>query len=105
VFPFASTTVAADEIACDILRFLLANENAMDTARGIAAWWVHKDELAVQPSLHRLVACGAIAAYTLCSGETLYRLTVDPELRSALRLALGVANETSTGSQSPSATQ
>jgi len=84
-----AATLDADPLACDVLRFLLENENAMDSAKGIAAWWVHTDELAVQPALHRLVACGAILAHTLSSGTTLYRLTQDPEIRAWLRSALG----------------
>jgi hypothetical protein len=93
--PVSSTLaalIAGDPLACEILRFLLANVNAMDSAKGIAAWWVRKDELAVQPALHRLFACGAVVAHTLCSGTTVYRLTADPDVRMWLRQALGVAD-------------
>jgi len=83
----------ADPVSCEILRFLLENENAMDSAKGIAAWWIHRDELAVQPSLHRLFACGAILAHTLSSGTTLYGLNQDPEVRAWLRNALGVPDD------------
>ena len=78
----------ADSLSGDILRFLLKNENAMDSAKGIAAWWLHRDELAVQPSLQRLFACGAIVAHVLSSGTTIYGLTPDREVRSWLRNAL-----------------
>jgi hypothetical protein len=83
-------TIEADPVSCDILRFLLENESAMDSAKGIAAWWVQADELAVQPSLHRLFACGAIVAHSLSSGSTLYGLTPDPEVRAWLRRVFGV---------------
>ncbi len=83
----------ADQVSCEILRFFLENERAMDSAKGIAAWWVHRDEIAVQPSLHRLLACGAVLAHTLTSGVTLYRLTSDSELRSWLRNALSVSKD------------
>ncbi len=92
--PPASThivaAIEADPVSCDILRFLLENESAMDSAKGIAAWWVHADELAVQPSLHRLFACGAIVAHSLSSGSTLYGLNPDPEVRACLRKIFGV---------------
>jgi hypothetical protein len=88
VSPIAST-LKADPLAGDILRFLLENERAMDSTKGIAAWWVHTDELAVQSALQHLVACGAILAHTLSSGTTLYRLTQDLEIRAWLRRALG----------------
>lgn len=91
----------ADQVSCEILRFLLANESAMDTAKGIAAWWLHLDELAVQPSLHRLFACGAILAHTLSSGATIYGLTLDPELRTWLRNTLGAPHDARTGGDLP----
>jgi hypothetical protein len=83
-----SNAIDADPLSRDILRFLLENQNAMDSAKGIAAWWVHRDELAVQSSLNRLFACGAIAAHTLSSRTTLYGLTPDVEVRTGLRSAL-----------------
>jgi hypothetical protein len=84
-----SAAVEADPLSRRILAFLLENQNAMDSAKGIAAWWVHSDELAVQSSLNRLFACGAIAAHTLSSRATLYGLTPDIEVRTQLRSALG----------------
>ena len=87
-----AATLQADSVSCEVLRFFLGNERAMDSAKGIAAWWVHRDELAVQPSLHRLVACGAILAHTLTSGVTLYKLSPDPAIRTWLRNALGVSD-------------
>jgi hypothetical protein len=72
-----------DAVSRRILRFLMQNEAAMDTARGIAAWWVRCDELAVQTALDRLMACGAVTAHTFTSG-TLYGLTRHPEIRSWL---------------------
>lgn len=84
-----STAVEADSLSRNILVFLLENQNAMDSAKGIAAWWVHSDELAVQSSLNRLFACGAIVAHTLSSQTTLYGLTADVEVRAQLQSALG----------------
>lgn len=87
-----TATLAADSLSCDVVRFLLQNESAMDSAKGIAAWWVHADEFAVQPSLHRLFACGVIVAHTLSSGVTLYGLTHDPQIRAWLRSTLAIQN-------------
>jgi hypothetical protein len=82
-----SNTINADPLSRDILKFLLENQDAMDSAKGIAAWWVHSEELAVQTSLNRLFACGAIAAHTLSSRTTLYGLTPDVDVRAGLRSA------------------
>ncbi len=87
------SVLQTDTVSCEILRFFLENENAMDSAKGIAAWWIHRDELAVQPSLHRLLSCGAVIAHTLTSGVTLYKLTHDRGLRTWLRNVLGVSGE------------
>ena len=91
--PRTYTAIAAliesDPLARDILRFLSANENATDTAKGIAAWWVQNDEVAVQPSLHSLVLCGVIIAHTLRTGTTLYGLTQDFDVRTWLRSNVG----------------
>jgi hypothetical protein len=80
-----AATIASDPLARDILRFLSAHESAMDTVKGIAAWWVQNDEVAVQPSLHSLVLCGVIVAHALRSGTTLYGLTQDSDVRTWLR--------------------
>lgn len=86
-----AAVLAIDPLACRILRFLVENECAMDTAKGIAAWWVQHDEIAVLPSLHRLFGCGAIRAHSLTSGVTVYGLTANSEVRAWLRTALGVS--------------
>jgi hypothetical protein len=89
-FGLITPALDSDPISREIIRFLLGHERAMDSAKGIAAWWLHNDELAVQPSLQRLTACGAIVAHTLNSGTTLYGLTQDLEVRAWLRDALGI---------------
>jgi hypothetical protein len=92
-FPSLAAILQADVVSCEILRFLLKNRNAMDTAKGIAAWWVQRDELAVQPSLHRLFAGGAIVAHTLTSGTAIYGLTQNPDVRMWLQDALAIRHD------------
>ena len=94
-----SSAVEADPHSRDILLFLLNKPNAMDSAKGIASWWVHGDEIAVQSSLNRLSACGAIVAHTLSSRTTLYGLTPDVELRQQLKSILGARVESQTSSK------
>jgi hypothetical protein len=73
-----------------IIHFLIQNENAMDTARGIAVCWVQNDEVAVHSALDQLIMCGAVRAYTLRSG-TIYGLTRTQSVRGWLRTAAGLA--------------
>ena len=82
-------TLEAHPLCEQIVHFLLENEHALDTARGIAAWWVRSDEIAVQAALEQLIACGVIALYPFTSG-VLYGLTRDQETRAWLRRARGV---------------
>src|SRR4030042_6772749 len=88
-FSAIAAILESDPLSCEIVRFLLDNESAMDSAKGIAAWGVHNDQLAVRPSLHRLFACGAVQAHPLSSGTTVYGLTQNPEVRAWLRSAFG----------------
>ncbi len=77
-------TLGGDPLCREIVLFLLENETAMDSAKGIASWWVRCDELAVHAALDRLIACGVIVPHTFTSG-ILYGLTRNPEIRAWLR--------------------
>lgn len=78
----------ADPLSREIVVFLLQNDAAMDTAKGIAKWWVRRDELAVQAALDRLIACGVITPHTFASG-ILYGLTRNQEIRDWLLATYG----------------
>ena len=73
-----------DSAECSgILRFLVANETAMDTVHGIAACWVNRDPIAVRSALDRLIWCGVVESHTVGTG-TLYGLTRESSLRGWL---------------------
>jgi len=78
-----------DLISKQIVLFLLENEAAMDTVKGIARWWVRRDELAVQAALDRLISCGIMTPHTFASG-ILYSLTKNQEMRDWLRNTCGI---------------
>jgi hypothetical protein len=67
-----------------IISFLVENQTAMDTLRGIAICWVGSDEPAVQAALDRLILCGTLITHRRRSG-TLYALTPDVAVRNWLR--------------------
>jgi hypothetical protein len=75
-----------------IAEFLTVNAHAMDTARGIAVWWVDSDVPAVQAALDRLVACGIVVAHTRMCG-TFFGLNRHSAVREWLREALGRPGE------------
>ena len=76
-----------DTVSRQIVLFLLENETAMDTAKGIASWWVQCDHVAVQPALDQLVRYGAIVPYA-CGSGMLYGFTRDQDIRARLRAIL-----------------
>ena len=78
-----ANTLQADPVSLNIVRFLLKNRQAMDSAKGIAAWWVSCDEVAVQAALDCLIACGVLTVHTFKSC-TLYGLTPNEEIRGWL---------------------
>jgi hypothetical protein len=91
------TTIEADPLCQQIVFFLLRNEAAMDTSKGVAAWWVHSDEVAVRAALDCLTACRVVTTHTFTSG-TLYGLTRNPEIRSWLRTMYAIGPEGNTQS-------
>jgi hypothetical protein len=86
--PTLAEILRENALCNQIFRFLMEHENAMDSARGIAACWVDSDELSVRSALDILVECGAVTAHLLSSG-TLYGLTRSPEARAWLRATFG----------------
>jgi len=85
-------TLQGDPLSEQIVLFLLENETAMDTARGIANWWVRRDELAVQAALDRLISCGVITPHTFTSG-ILYGLTRNEKIRDWLRASYALISK------------
>jgi hypothetical protein len=81
-YPVAKT-LREDPVSLNIVRFLLKNRQAMDSTKGIAAWWVNCDEVAAQSAIDRLISCGILNAYTFKSC-TLYGLTPNSEIRGWL---------------------
>jgi hypothetical protein len=66
------------------MTFLLNNQHAMDSVKGVATWWLHCDESVAQAALDRLVECGLVSVHTLPSGP-IYSLTRDPKLQRWLQ--------------------
>ena len=84
----ALATILRESSVCQqIVTFLLENETAMDTVKGVAAWWLGCDEIAAQAALDQLTACGVVNVRTQISGS-LYELTRDPNIRTSIRVAL-----------------
>jgi hypothetical protein len=82
-----ATTLRDSSVCRQIVTFLLENETAMDTVKGIAVWWLDCDEMVAQAALDQLTACGVVDVRTLVSGP-LYGLSRNPNVRTSIRVAL-----------------
>jgi hypothetical protein len=75
-------------LCLQIAAFLVQNDRAIDTVKGVADFWVRHDRIAVQSALDRLIMCGAVVSYNMISG-TLYGLTRQGPLRKWLQVRVG----------------
>ena len=87
------TTISGFPLCREIVAFFLNHNHAMDTARGIADWWLSSDLTLVQEALDKLVACSVVIVHTK-GGKISYSFTQDADLQSVLRESLvGVKKE------------
>lgn len=63
----------APELLRKILRYLEAHPDALDTAEGIAKWWVYADGKTVEKALQKLVQKGILQRRKL-GGSSYYGL-------------------------------
>ncbi|HUD49033.1 MAG TPA: hypothetical protein VMR33_19535 [Candidatus Baltobacteraceae bacterium] len=79
----------------EVLKYLIRNPDAQDTARGIAEWWVagarnsHRRFAEVEAALDELVRKNFVIARSSKDGRTHYRL--NPEQKQAIRAGLAKA--------------
>ena len=73
----------------DIVRYLLDHNEAADTARGIAEWWIKRDVPRTAEALSRLHAQGVVRSYLVQDATAVYAFTKNPILRDALRQYVG----------------
>lgn len=71
-------------LCAEIVLFFLEHTSAMDTAKGIAEWWLQRDLEATQEALHLLVSSGAVVVKTY-AGINLYSFTTNTRLQTKLQ--------------------
>ena len=86
-----------DHVCLEIVRYLLGNGEAADTARGIAEWWINRDVSQTAEALSRLQVLGVVRSYLVQDATSVYGLTKNPLLRDTLRQCVDkLSNPTST---------
>ena len=74
-----------DHVCLEIVRYLLHHSEAVDTARGIAEWWIKRDVSRTAEALSRLQEHGIVRSYLVQDESSVYVFTKNPILRNTLR--------------------
>ena len=74
-----------DATSLEIVRYLVRHNDAADTARGIAEWWIRRDVPSTSEALVRLEKYGVVRSHLVQDATTVYVYTKNPLLREGLR--------------------
>jgi hypothetical protein len=74
-----------DQVSFEIVRYLVERNEAADTVRGIAEWWIHRDLPSTAEALARLEKHGVVRSRVVQDATAVYSFTRDAGLREGLR--------------------
>ena len=83
--------LAYDPVCRDIVQYLMRNNDAVDTARGIAQWWVQRDLAATQEALMKLQDWGVVQTRAVQDHTFVYAYTKRSVVRQSLARYFGKA--------------
>jgi hypothetical protein len=84
VTPALRELLGRDTVCREIVQYLMRHNEAADTARGIAEWWINRDVPSTRQALLRLQECGVVQSY-IVQGETfVYAYTKRAVVRQTL---------------------
>ena len=72
----------------EIVQYLMRHNEAIDTARGIAEWWINRDVLSTRQALLKLQACGVVQSYIVQGDTFVYAYTRRAVMRQSLARCL-----------------
>jgi hypothetical protein len=84
VSPALRDLLGRDAVCREIVQYLMRHNEAADTARGIAEWWINRDVPSTQQALLRLQACGVVQSYIVQGDTFVYAYTKRAVLRQSL---------------------
>ena len=76
--------LARDPVCREIVRYLTRNNDAVDTVRGIAEWWIQRDVPSTSEALSKLQECGVVQSYPVQDNTFVYAYTKKAVLRQSL---------------------
>jgi hypothetical protein len=74
-----------DHVCLEIVRYLSQHNDAADTARGIADWWIRRDLPSTATALVQLERHGIVRSYVVQDATSVYGYTKNPLLRQTLQ--------------------
>jgi hypothetical protein len=84
VTPALRDLLGRDAVCREIVQYMMRNTEAVDTARGIAEWWIDRDVPSTRLALLKLQECGVVQSYII-QGETfVYAYTKRAVVRQSL---------------------
>jgi hypothetical protein len=84
VTPALRELLGRDTVCREIVQYLMHHNEAADTARGIAEWWINRDVPSTRQALIKLQACGIVQSF-IVQGETfVYAYTKRAVVRQSL---------------------
>jgi len=82
--PALRDLLGRDAICRAIVQYLMRHNEAVDTARGIAEWWINRDVPSTRQALLRLQECGVVESYVIQGDTSVYAYTKRVVLRQSL---------------------
>ena len=84
--------LARDPVCGEIVTYLSRHTQAMDTAPGIAEWWIHREVPPTEEALLKLLQHGVVRSFVVGSARV-YAYTKNPHLRQTLAECLPSPND------------
>ena len=89
VTPALRELLGRDVVCREIVQYLMRHNEAADTARGIAEWWINRDVPATQRALLKLQECGIVQSFIVQGETSVYAYTKKAVVRQSLARYLG----------------
>jgi hypothetical protein len=86
--PALRDLLGRDTVCREIVQYLMRHNDAADTARGIAEWWINRDVPSTRQALLRLQECGVVRSYVVQGDTFVYGYTKRAVLRQSLARCL-----------------
>jgi len=84
VTPALRELLGRDVVCREIVQYLMRHNEAADTARGIAEWWINRDVPATQRALRKLQECGIVQSFIVQGETSVYAYTKKAVVRQSL---------------------